>query len=378
MRILQVSPSYYPATYFGGSIFATMGLCDALARQDNVSLRVLTTDTAGPNRKDRLVTSGFPVVFSEGYDVYYCRKLLGKDISYEMFSHLMAMVSWAEVVHLTGVYSPPTIPTLLACRILGRPVVLSPHGSLQRWSGSSKIGVKSGWEKVCNSLLERGRAVLHVTSREEAMDSAARMPRAEVVLIPNGVNVPEIDSVRQWLPGGVLRMLYMGRLHPIKGIENLLTAIATPDLGEVTLKICGEGDPEYRAELERQVVELALGQRVVFAGHVSGDAKRVAYMEADVCLIPSYSENFGMVVAEALSYGVPVVVSKGAPWADVETYGCGLWVENSPEKLACAMKEIRKMDLAEMGGRGRSWMKCEFSWDILAQRMMSVYSTLAK
>lgn len=84
-----------------------------------------------------------------------------------------------------------------------------------------------------------------------------------------------------------------------------------------------------------------------------------------------------MVVAEALAHAVPVLASRGTPWAEVEKYGCGLWVENTPESLAVALGEIKSRELAEMGKRGRAWMTLKFSWDSVANRMLNLYERLA-
>ena len=94
-------------------------------------------------------------------------------------------------------------------------------------------------------------------------------------------------------------------------------------------------------------------------------------------IAPSYTENFGLVVAEALGHAVPVIVSRGTPWRRVEEIGCGLWVENDPESLAAAIQRISGMPLREMGLKGREWMQREFDWDSVASRMINVYRSLA-
>lgn len=378
LKVLHITPSFYPATYFGGPIFSTLGLCDALAQLENIGLRVLTTDTAGPAKEDRVVRAGFPVRFPAGYDVYYCRKWFGRDMSPEMFRHLVSMVCWADVVHLTGVYSPPTIPALLVCRLFNRPVVWSPRGSLQRWEGSTRPFAKRVWEFLCNVLLRRGRSVLHVTSEVEAAASKARMPKAEIEIIPNGVDLPPLNPNRVWQPKGHLRLLYLGRLDPKKAIENLLEAIALIQADSVTLSICGEGQTNYVQTLKQKMAALNLTERVVFKGHVSGSVKTDAFENADICILPSYSENFGMVVVESLAHGVPVIVSKGTPWQAVETHGCGIWIENTPAALSGSIRVMSTRDLAAMGANGRAWVESEFNWNGVAYKMLEAYKKLLK
>ena len=174
-----------------------------------------------------------------------------------------------------------------------------------------------------------------------------------------------------------MKLLYLGRLDPIKGIENLLAALKE-SASFVTLSICGEGANGYLANLKALSRELGIEDRVKFLGHVTGEAKANCFAEADVFVMPSFSESFGLSAAEALSYGVPVIVSKGTPWSEVEKVGCGLWVDNDPQSLASAFGQIREMPRAEMGQRGREWMAREFSWDVIAARMVKVYEGLLK
>jgi glycosyltransferase involved in cell wall biosynthesis len=172
--------------------------------------------------------------------------------------------------------------------------------------------------------------------------------------------------------------MYLGRLSPKKGIENLLRAMVQLRDSRVILKVYGAGEPEYTARLVTLAKSLQLShQTVQFMGEVTGERKRAAFCSADVCIVPSFSENFCMVVAEALAHGVPVIASHGTPWPRLTENGCGLWVENSPEGLAKAISDVASMDLASMGARGYDWMKAEYSADIQAKRMLSVYSALA-
>lgn len=341
---------------------------------------MLTTDSAGPRLSQRLIVDEKPWSSPGGYPIYYCRRLLGTSVSLELLGRLVAKIHWADVVHLTSVYSFPTIPTLALCRILGKPVVWSPRGQLQRWKKSRKVRLKGLWERICNTLLAPRATVLHCTTREEADESHPRFPRARPVVVPNGVEIPKMIPDRVWRPDGTLRLLYLGRLDPKKGIENLLQAM-TEVAENVNLTVCGTGDAVYANKLALLAHTLGLQARVRFVGHVEGDAKSLALWETDLCVIPSYTENFAMVVAEALAHGVPVIASKGTPWEELEKHGCGLWVENDPRVLAKAIEVMRARsaaDLAAMGARGRAWMTEQYAWSEVANRMLAVYAKLVE
>jgi glycosyltransferase involved in cell wall biosynthesis len=376
LRILQVVPSFHPAVSFGGPIVSLYALCNHLAALPGVQLRVVTTDTSGPRRADRLSLREQQHGAFPGYRVEFHRKLLGRDLSLTLLLRLWSNVAWADVVHLTAVYSIPTIPVLLAARILGKPVVWSPRGALQRWKDVRRVAVKGVWDTICNLLLDPKRSVLHVTSQQEAEESAHRIRNATMVLIQNGVDTPASLPAREWRPGGQMRLLYLGRLDPIKGIDNLLKAMAEMRDDTVRLRICGTGAPEYAQYLADLCRQLGIERNVEFVGAVLGATKTVEFLRADVCVVPSHSENFGMVVAEALAHGTPVIASRGTPWKDIESQGAGFWVANDPHALSKAISRAQQSDLGAMGEAGKNWMQRSYSWHPIAARMLDVYRQL--
>lgn len=374
MKVLHIVPTFYPATYFGGPVFSVYGLCNALSQMPDVELRVLTTDNAGPELR-RIKPETFPVLFPGGYSVYYFRYLFGVSVSLSMLFRMPSMIRWADIVHITSVYSFPTIPALLFCKILRKPVVWSPRGALQRWEGSTRPLLKKVWESICNALLDKHRCVLHITSENEAEESGQKITKARIEIIKNGVDIPKENPERVWMPDGKLRLLFIGRLHPKKGMKNLLQAVKILN-GNVILTICGTGDDDYALSLKNMADELGIAEYIHFTGHVEGDEKSRIFWSSDVSVVPSYTENFAMVVAEALAHGVPVIASKGTPWSEIIGHQCGLWVENDPVSLVRAISEIRNKDLHQMGLNGRRWMEEEFSWAVAAEDMFNVYKRL--
>ena len=365
-----MSPSFYPSKAYGGTIRSGYGLCRGLA-QLGCDVRVLTTDTDGLGRT--LGVANDREVQVDGLRVRYCHKRLRHSVSPALLRVLPSYIQWANVVHLTAVYSFPTFPTLFFCRLFNKPVVWSPRGALQRWEGSSRVVHKWVWESICQKLAPRNNLVLHVTSQAEAEQSLKRFPILRAVVIPNGVELPQ--NLKRSASNGRLRLLYLGRLHPIKGIETLLEACGivgrlSPDWH---LFIAGTGLPSYVDFLKSKVRELGLSDQVEFVGEVFEEKKEALFAQSDVALVPSHIENFGIVVAESLAHAVPVIASKGTPWIGLETNRCGLWVDNDPESLATAIRKIRTLPLQEMGQRGREWMEKDFSWESLSGEMLAVY-----
>jgi glycosyltransferase involved in cell wall biosynthesis len=370
MKILHVSPSFYPTRAYGGTIRSSYGLCRGLTEL-GCEVRVLTTDSDGIGRNLKVANDHDVAV--DGLQVRYCHKLFRNSVSADLLRVLGEYVAWADVVHLIAVYSFPTFPTLAYCRRLRKPLVWSPRGSLQRWDGSTRVATKVVWERVCRMLAAKDRVVLHTTSEEEARQSQARFRDLRTVIVHNGVELPE--RVRRSGPTAELRITYLGRLHPIKGIENLLDAckLMEGDADPWHLTIAGGGEGDYPNVLKSKVEELELRARVEFMGEVSGEAKENLFADSDVLVAPSYVENFGMVIAEALAHEVPVIAGRGTPWQGLEANGCGSWVENDAPSLAATIRRMRTLPLRDMGRRGRCWMQREFSWEAVSTQMLAVY-----
>lgn len=375
MKVLHVVPSFYPAYFYGGPIRSSYELCRNLALL-GCDVRVLTTDASGLDavldvEKDR------DVPFEEGFRVRYCRRRLRHSVSPQLLRLLGRYIRWADVVHLTGVYNFPTFPTLFHSRLLKKPVVWSPRGGLQRWEGSSRRTLKAIWDSLWYNLADRPRLTFHCTSQEEARETMVRLPNLRSAVIPNGVDVP--STLNRTEAHGRIRLLYIGRLDPKKGIEGLLKACRLLKACSMMpgnnwqLAIAGWGAPSYVAHLRQQINDLGLNHQVEMIGEVLGDAKKHLFENSDVALVPSHTENFAIVVAEALAHAVPVIASKGTPWSELEVKRCGLWVDNDPATLADAMLKISTMPLQEMGQRGRAWMQAEFSWASVSKDMLALY-----
>ena len=379
MKVLHVTPAYFPATYWGGPIYSVLGLNDALVRL-GVHLTVLTTDSAGPRRAQRLrFDRDSRIAYPSGHEIHYCRRIAGAHVSLEMVRRLIPLVRSADVVHLTSTYSFPTIPALMACRALHKPLVWSPRGALlatHEWTGARRRGLKRLWELACARILANTSSVFHVTSPEEQSASLARIPLNDARVIPNGVEIPAHLSKREWLPNGKLRLLFLGRLDPKKGIENLFQAMTVMADPNIILEVCGTGNDSYRNHLSTLATGLSIDKQIRFVGHVDGDEKTRAFARADLCIAPSHSENFCMVIAEALAHGVPVIASTGTPWPKLPERDCGEWIPNSAESLAAGIRRMRSQNLEQMGLRGRTWMQQDFSWDRAAKLMHELYRNL--
>jgi len=374
LKILHVSPYFIPARRYGG-VESVYRLCLGLARI-GCEVTALTTNANGldevlpvSTRREHAITGGFRV--------RYCPRLMRHSVSPALVRCLIPYVRWADIVHLTAVYAFPTIPTMAACRLFGKQLVWSPRGDLQRWS-NLRSTVKYVWELACRMHMPAS-AVLHVTSERESEESLRRFPKLSSIVVSNGIAIPR--EVATHVPrDGTLRIGYIGHLGPKKGIENLLEACRLLKDSGMPLKlgIAGSGEIRYEQLLRAKIDALCLGTDVEMSGHLMESERPRFYQSIDLAIIPSYSENFGIAVADALAHGVPVVASTGTPWARIVEVGCGLWVDNSPDALARAIREISTAPLEQMGQRGRRWMMEEFAWERIAREMRNAYSSLLR
>jgi glycosyltransferase involved in cell wall biosynthesis len=361
-----------PTHSYGGPVASLYRLCLNLARV-GCDVRVLTTNADGRNVLN--VQPGREVAVAAGFEVTYMGRI-GGTFSPGLLMRLLPEVRRAQVVHLTGVYSFTTLPTLLACRLMGRPLVWSPRGELQSWRGSRARLLKRLWEVACRLAAPR-TTILLLTSETERAESLRRFPNFSTAVMPTAVRVPA--SVNHTAAAdGALRLGYIGRLHPCKGIDNLIEACRIVKRQGIacSLVIAGTGRSRYTRFLRRKIDALGLAGAVRMASEVHGSAKRAFFEALDLLIVPSHAESVATAVAEGLAFGVPVIASRHTPWAQLEDQSCGLWVDNDPESLANAITQMRAMPLEQMGQRGREWMSADFTWDAAARKVCNAYFTM--
>lgn len=280
-----------------------------------------------------------------------------------------------DVVHNHGLWSMVNLASGWVVPGKRAKLVTSPHGTLSEWALSrSKRRKQLLWPAQRRALSKAD--LLHATSEEEYEDIRRAGFDAPVAILPNGIDLPEILMDRT--EGGPQRtLLFLSRIHPTKGIERLLDAWAPLERSHPDwhLKIVGPGHANYIAGLQAQASRIG-ASRAVFVGPLYGQDKTAAYRSADVFVLPTHSENFGIAVAESLAYECPAIVSHGAPWAGLETEGCGWWISNDVETLRAtldAAMSLSRKELHAMGAKGRLWMQRDFSWGAIAGEMEAAY-----
>jgi len=257
------------------------------------------------------------------------------------------------------------------------PRMVSTRGMLEPWAFQHK-GLKKrlAWRLYQRSDLRKA-ASLHATSEVEAVNLRRLDLGVPVLVAPNGVEPAPANDRRAERP--IRTALFLGRLYPVKGLPLLLEAWSQVRPADWRLVIAGPDEAGHRAELERLVVALGLASAVEFTGALAGEAKQKALLAADLFVLPSYSESFGMAVGEALAHGLPVLTTLAVPWPELEQQDCGWRVAPTVEGLCSGLVSVTQISatrLQAMGAAGRSLICARYAWSTIAARFLASYQAI--
>jgi glycosyltransferase involved in cell wall biosynthesis len=386
MRVLHVIPSL--AARYGGPSAAVRGMAAAQARA-GARVTVAATDGDGPGRER--VPLDRPVAVDGVEYRFFARSLPGEyKFSWPLTRWLARGARDFDVVHVHALFSYSTIPACRAARRSGVPYVLRPLGTLGGWSLAHRAWKKAPYLALVERRHLRDAGAIHVTSDAEAEAVAALGYGAKTRVIPLGVASVGDELVeartaaaaqRAAQPGAPLRLLFLSRLHPVKGLPLLFEALAAVrSQVNVELTVAGDGPAYYVDELRAAVAAAGLTDRVRFVGHLAGDAKAAALDDADLFVLPSSHENFGISAAESLARGLPALLTEGVGIAqDVARAGAGMVVPPVAASLAAAIDRVatERALLAPMGRAAVALARREYSWTAAAERLLNLYAELA-
>ncbi len=316
MKLLHISPSYFPAMQFGGPIRSVHLLNKALLNK-GIEIEVLTTNAGLKNRKDiplnqSINIEGVPVTFLPfwGYEHY--------NFSLPFLIKVFQEVKKFEVVHITAVWNFPVLAAGLACLWHNIPFVLSPRGTLYAETIAHRSSlIKKIYYSLIAGIPVRKASMLHFTTKDEADKVRSLLHLINpYCIIPNGLDLREIENhsvgnsvITQNLPEKYL--LFLGRIDKKKGLDIFLPAFARICKKNPSLKlvIAGPDNENYSSEVKEIARQLEIQNHLIFIGNLDGAVKWEAYRKATAFVLTSYSENFGMTVAEAMACKCPVLIS---------------------------------------------------------------------
>jgi len=357
----------------GGTSRVVCDLTDALSEAGGMSVSLLTQAfaedhllPAGATKVNRLVVrSRSAAMLRAGLPILNAlRKQTGARAPDVIHTHGM----WESVGHWAAKWA-------LRYRV---PLVIQPHGMLEPWA----LGHKAWKKRIGMALFQRNdldaARVLIATSSQEYESIRKLGLRQPIAVIPNGVGLGVSRGAGDELPRRperVRSVLFLSRIHPKKGLLNLMHAWSRLAPRGWRLRIAGPDEGGHLAEVMALAQQLGIAESVEYVGEVDGERKSETYRDADVFVLPTFSENFGVVVAEALAHGLPVITTRGAPWADLEAQRCGWWINIGVEPLVEALRAATGLNdeaRGAMGERGRALVQ-RYDWRDISKQTVDVY-----
>lgn len=371
VRVLHVIAGLHPR--FGGTSRVVVDVTDALSKQSHMSVTLLTQSRV----KDETVAAASTDVHRV---VALSRSRLALSAGLPLRAALkqIMIADSVRLIHNHGLWHPANHWAGTAGCRFGVPLVVQPHGMLEPWALYHKV-----WKKqIAMALFQRRdlecAKLLIATSTSEYLNFRRLGFRHPIAVIPHGVTMPlrstpDVPPVAQ--AGRERVALFLSRVHPKKGLLNLVNAWANLTPKGWKLRIAGPDEGGHLQDVMRAVRGFGIADSVEYVGEVDGPSKSVVYRSADLFVLPSFSENFGVVVAEALAHGVPVITTRATPWSGLRDHGCGWWIEATVDALTDTLREALEKapsDLRAMGDRGRQYA-AEFTWSRVAQQTQDSY-----
>ena len=281
-----------------------------------------------------------------------------------------------DLVHINGIWNPQNWLFQNEAQKLGIKVILSPHGMLEPYILNRHPLKKKVALAIYQYQVIKDANYLHATAQSELGQFRKLGYNQPTAIIPNGIDLSEVKLKTGWDIGPIKNILFLSRVHPKKGTELLIEAIAQLKAGSLKVTIAGEGEPAYIESLKKLAIQKGVSGLFNFIGGVYGNQKWELYQKTDLFVLPTYSENFGIVIAEALASGIPVITTTGAPWQDLETLNCGWWIDLTIQNLKITLIDAINTspeELKAMGLRGRKLVEDKYSVESLTCKMKILY-----
>lgn len=362
LRVLLLTSKLSPAA--GGLAVSVPGLAHSIDRLAGIEMHVMgTRDPADPDAAQ-----------AWGPRVQACDVKGPQALQYAPRMADAVTDLAPDLVDVQGLWTYPSWVSLRHARRRGTAYVVTPRGMLDPWARRN-----SAWKKrIAAAAFEtahlNGARCLRATAEMEAQHFRDMGLTNPIAIVPNGLDLPDLAPRSE---AALRSILFLSRIHPKKGVDYLLrswAALAAAFTGW-ELVIAGIDERGHEAELKQIARDLAV-PRVRFVGAAHGAAKQQLYRDADLFVLPTHAENFGLVVAEALAQETPVITTTNAPWSGLRDQGCGWWIGLDQETLTRTMRQALSMtpgELDTMGGRGRAWVQRDLGMQEVATRMRDVY-----
>ncbi|MFE4106998.1 hormogonium polysaccharide biosynthesis glycosyltransferase HpsP [Almyronema epifaneia] len=389
MRVLQIVPSI--SLVYGGPSQMVRGLSAALTGV-GAEVTVLTTDSNGDVDEPPLAVPLQVPVQEDGYTVWYfrCSPFRRYKFSLGLLRWLAQHAQTYDIAHIHALFSPLSSAAATVARQQGLPYLLRPLGTLD----PADLRKKRHLKRIYVAMLEKanlaGAAALHFTSEQEAKVSERFGTTTPGLILPLGVAAPAAVGLSQaeirdryQIPAATPILLYMSRIDPKKGLDLLLPALETLAQSGVAFHFILSGanpqDRHYEQQIQQRIQTSALKSQTTLTGFVTGELKSALLAAADCFVLPSYYENFGIAVAEAMIAGKPVVISDQVHiWHAIAESQSGWVVPCQQTALTAALQQALEDDQQrqQRGQNAYQYAQTHYSWPAIAQQTIAAYRQL--
>jgi glycosyltransferase involved in cell wall biosynthesis len=362
------------------------GLVEALSRQ-GVETHVATTNDNGPEMLR--VPCGVPVNQGGATYWYFQRQTRFYTASWPLATWLARHVSEFDVVHIHALFSFSTLPAAFWANRYSVPYIVRPLGTLSEWGMKNRRPwLKTLSFRLIESLVMKHAALVHYTSDQERCEAEKLHVTTAAVIIPNALPDHSNDAVvgqfRARYPELKDRqvVLFLSRLDPKKGLDLLLPAFAMvrQQMPNVSLVVAGTGEADFVSGLKAKAAFLGIASDVFWPGFLDGKEKQAALADADVFVLSSYSENFGIAAVEAMAAGLPVIVSDQVGiHREILQARAGVIVACDVSQLAAALARLLKNSTLRrsMGEDGRTLVRQKYSSEAVTRKLIGMYNQVA-